>query len=203
MSAFLSNLENNFRKLLPKVDFCSLRIVHNRNENISVNRGILHPPYQNSDSGAMVTILDKGGLGYAATSEITLTGLKQALQQAHEWAHISANHSLVDHPVSRQQNFNGHYSTPVQQPWSTLPLTDKVDLLQQQSRQLKLDKRIRDWNAALHYTATQTTYLDSDGVRIEQQIQSLAPMLSVTAYDKGESQNRSFGGDAFLRQGGM
>ena len=40
------------------------------------------PPQLSTDRGAMVTVIDKGGLGYAATSDLTPAGLREAAGRA-------------------------------------------------------------------------------------------------------------------------
>lgn len=204
MNPLTDQLKENFQQLLPAVDFCSLRIVENHSESLSVRRGIVQPPHKNDDLGAMLTVYHRGGMGYAATSELTTEGLKKAFQQACSWAEVTRRYSLIDFTMLPQHKAaSGEYTTPVEKPWSTFSLTDKIDLLQQQNQQLNIDPRIKNWFATLHYDATEITYLDSIGSHFQQRIYALAPMLLATAYRQGESQSRSFGHAAFLRQGGL
>src|SRR5688572_310400 len=85
-----------FRQIAPQVDFYSLRYVSERSELLSVRQNILQPVATAEDSGAMLTVYDGGGMGYAATSDLTLTGLRDAVEQARDWARLSAGRSVVD-----------------------------------------------------------------------------------------------------------
>ena len=51
-----------------------------------VRQGVLQPVTTGRDAGAMITVLDKGGMGYAATSDLSKSGLAKAAQQAVAWA---------------------------------------------------------------------------------------------------------------------
>ena len=90
------DLEQRFRSIAPKVDFWSLRFVEERSEDVSVRRGVVLPPHTSVDSGVMVTVVDSGGMGYAATCDLTVPGLRRAAEQAREWAHRTASHALLD-----------------------------------------------------------------------------------------------------------
>ena len=77
----LEAVERRFRAVAPKADFCSLRVVCERDEQVSVRRGVLEPVGAGEDLGGMVTVLDKGGLGYAATSDLSQEGLARAVRE--------------------------------------------------------------------------------------------------------------------------
>ncbi|KKL03668.1 hypothetical protein LCGC14_2623830, partial [marine sediment metagenome] len=71
----LEKLASHFRDLTPKVDFCSLRFVRECDEIVSVRQGVPEPARRWTDAGAMITVLDGGGMGYAATSDLSRPGL--------------------------------------------------------------------------------------------------------------------------------
>src|SRR5512138_864937 len=73
---------DNFRSIAPRVEFCSLRLVHARSEYVSVRQNILQPVSSSADMGAMITVVDKGGMGYAGTSDLTAAGLRRAAEHA-------------------------------------------------------------------------------------------------------------------------
>ena len=69
-------IEERFHEIAPQVDFCLLRFVHERSELLSVRQNILQPVSTSEDMGAMITVLDGGGMGYAGTSDLTVSGLR-------------------------------------------------------------------------------------------------------------------------------
>src|SRR4051812_28362835 len=92
----LESLERRFRAALPKVDFCSLRFLEERSEQLSVRHDVVQPPAEALDTGVMVTVLDRGGLGYAATADLSESGLRAAVERAVSWAHRTAAAALID-----------------------------------------------------------------------------------------------------------
>ncbi len=196
-------VEEVFYRVAPKVDFCSLRLVEERSESLCVRQGVLQPPVVFEDRGAMITVVEGEGMGYAATSDLTEDGLCRAAKEALAWARRSARLSIF--PFSRVSfpRPRGEYVTPVQIPWSTVSLKDKVDLLRAECERLKVDGRIVDWAASLWHTESRHLYLTAGGGRVEQLFSFMVPMLRATAYARGQSQTRTFGGRGFCRQGGM
>src|SRR5919197_3477452 len=91
-----AGLAERFRQAAPPVDFCSLRYVRERSEYLDVRQDILQPVATSEDSGAMLTVYDGGGMGYAATSDLTLSGLRRAAERAHTWAQHTARGSVID-----------------------------------------------------------------------------------------------------------
>jgi predicted Zn-dependent protease len=92
----IETVEKHFRDLSPAVDFCSLRLVSGQDEVIEVRQDILQPVTFDDDVGAMITVVDAGGLGYAATSNLTASGLRHALERATRWAWQTATTAVVD-----------------------------------------------------------------------------------------------------------
>ncbi|TPW16710.1 MAG: TldD/PmbA family protein [Halothiobacillaceae bacterium] len=91
-----TELQQRFHAALTGVDFGSLRIVEQRQETLQMRQHVLQPPALQTVLGGFITVYDRGGVGYAATSDLTLTGIKSALDQARRWAHFSAQWPLID-----------------------------------------------------------------------------------------------------------
>ena len=94
-----ASFESTFKRILPAVDFCSLRFVEESTEQLSVRQDIAEPPQTCVDRGAMISIFDKGGYGYAATSDLSESGLRAAVARAQEWARLTAGRSVIDYEV--------------------------------------------------------------------------------------------------------
>jgi predicted Zn-dependent protease len=192
-----------FRNVAPRVDFWSLRVVHERDQTLAVRRNVVQPITGFEDLGAMITVYDGGGLGYAATCELTAAGLRQAADRAAEWARQTAACSAVDVARLPREAVRGRYETAVRIPWESVPLHEKVDRLRAQCERLKNDDRIIDWDATLWHSEVESLLATSAGGDVRQRFRYLVPMLSATANAGSETQTRSFGGHAFCRQGGL
>ncbi len=203
MQADLDSIVRRFRDVAPACDFWSLRVVEERDQHLAARRGVVQPPRTSLDLGVMVTVCAGGGMGYAATSDVTLAGLQAAGERARAWAERTAGLGLVDPARVPRAATRGSYASPVRRPWDELSLRDKTDLLRAQCERLRADDRIVDWSAALWRTETTTLLVTSAGAEIRQIFDCILPMLSATAAADGESQTRTLGGHAYARQGGL
>ena len=86
-------IERRFQDVAPAVDFCSMRLVTTRSEQLWVRQGVLQPMRSVRDQGAMITVIDGGGYGYGATSDLSESGLRSAAERARAWANRSSAHS--------------------------------------------------------------------------------------------------------------
>jgi len=57
------------------VDYASARLFDERAEHLTVRQNTLEPIFNEFDTGVMISIWDGGGLGYAATADLTEAGL--------------------------------------------------------------------------------------------------------------------------------
>jgi predicted Zn-dependent protease len=191
-----------FRDIVPKVDFCSLRVVDETTNSLTVRQDVLQPVSMSLDHGAMITVVHRGGYGYAATSDLSAAGLKAAMERACAWAEASAGRSVVDFSKVPLHHPQGRYAGPS----GTFPRTSElIDLLMQESRACRIDARIVDWYASLSLMTSSQLYLTSQGGDVEQQFSFVIPNLAVTANEGNDTQTRSLGGqyNGYCRQGGL
>ena len=165
-----ASFESTFKRLAPAVDFCSFRFVEESTEQLSVRQNIVEPPQACIDRGVMITVIDNGGYGYAATSDLTESGLREAAQRALQWAHLTASRSVTDYSAimqSQEKIARGAYRSVVKQPPASVSLLDKIALLQQESAACKIDDRIVDWSASFWTTHTKQLFVTADGGMID------------------------------------
>jgi predicted Zn-dependent protease len=200
-----ATLEDRLRAALPDdVDHASARLVDERSEHLSVRRNELEPVFTEFDTGVMITIWDGGGLGYAATTDLSEAGLAAAVDRARRWATVTAGAMVTT--AAPSGHASGRYESPVEVTWDTLPLDDRIELLHRQSRLLGIDDRIVDWRASLVRRDVDqllvTRSRDGGAGRIEQRFRFVYPSLKATANEGTNTQTRTFGGHAFCGQGG-
>lgn len=195
-------VEKRFKGIIPAVDFCSLRLVEERSERILVRQDIVQPVADARDIGAMLTVIHQGGLGYAATTDLSQSGLRRAAEQAQLWAERTAGVAVFDFGSLSMPHAQGTYKTPVEQGWESMSLADKIDLLKSLSARLKTHDKIVDWEAGLWHVHHDMLYLTSQGGQIRQTTALLCPQLSVTANEGTNTQTRSLR-DGECQQGGL
>jgi predicted Zn-dependent protease len=196
-------LVNRFKALAPAVDYCSIRIVEEDAEMISVRQDVAEPVQTVRDRGAMVTVIDGDGIGYAATSDMSDAGLKDAIARAREWARVSRGRSVFDGMRPELPRPNGRYVAPVRKPLR-MSKAERIELLMHESTACRIDGRIVDWAAALWTTRTSQVLATADGGVAEQAWEFTVPGLHVTAHAAGVTQTRSWGGryNGYCQQGG-
>ncbi|KIF83763.1 peptidase C69 [Noviherbaspirillum autotrophicum] len=194
-----------FHRLAPAVDFCSLRLVEERSEHLTVRQDVLQPPTTGVDSGAMITVMHRGGYGYAATCDLSEAGLKEAIRRARHWAQVSAGRSVVDYAAIALPRPAGSYAGPAACEPAAASRKDLIALLMRESRACRIDARIVDWQASLWTVDASQRYLTADGADIFQQFRYAIPSLVATASEGAETQTRSLGGqyNGYCRQGGL
>ncbi len=198
-----AGLEERFRQVLPRASFCSLRAVDEQGEMIRVRQNVLQPIQAMRDRGAMVTVIDRGGYGYAATADLSLAGLKAAVERAQSWAHASAGRAVCDYSRVAMPHPRGDYESPVAMAWDSVPLPQKIDMVRQECARLKIDDRIADYDASIWRSCTDQYYYTNEGGSVRQRLHRLCPHLSVSAHEGALTQTRTLGAGAVCQQGGL
>ena len=202
----LDQLSNHARQAAPRgVDHWAVRGVSERSQRLLVRQGIAQSPAVVRDDGAMVTVIAGGGLGYAATSDTSVAGLKAAFARATDLAQATAGKAVFDPSQLRMPQPQGRYDSVVAQDSARMSLADKIDLLRAVSSATRVDDRIVDWQASLWTVHVDQLHLTSDGAQAEQHWQMLTPAIQATAHVKGVTQTRSSAGqyNGFCQQGGL
>jgi predicted Zn-dependent protease len=194
---------NAFKAVVPGVDFWSLRLVFDETETLCVRDGVVLPPGLAQSRGVHITLMDRGGYAYAATSALTREGLQAACEQALQWLEPSRRHTLLEAQQLPRPQHSGRYVTPVAVPWEAWTLAEKLELLQDINRQLQAGDCIVDRQACLSRRETEVMLLSSDGVMIEQTFHHVIPGYTAVANRGTQTQMRSGGGWHSARQGGL
>jgi predicted Zn-dependent protease len=200
-------LAQRFRRLAPAADYCSLRVVEERSETVSVRQDRAEPVHAALDHGAMVTIIDGDGIGYAAASDLSDDGLRWALSRAAEWARLARGRSVFAGHAPQLAPPEGRYASPTERPmgWSK---AERIDLLMRESLECRLSDRIVDWQASLWTVSAQQMLITADS-RVDQAALQVfdftIPSLHVVAHGGDVTQTRSWGGryNGFCQQGGL
>jgi len=197
-------IKQRFYKIIPhQVDFCSLRYLEERSEKLLVRQNIADPPLSRHDVGIMLTVIDKGGLGYAATSDLSKSGLREAMTRALLWAERSRERSVINFSKVTMPQERGSYQSVLEKPWDSLSIADKLDLLHCESAQCQLNDKIVDWQTSLWFVQTEQLYLTHEGGEIKQSNQYLIPEIRVIANQGVNTQYRTFSESTYGRQGGL
>lgn len=175
-------------------DFVSLRFVEERSEVLTTRNGVVQPPSAAVDRGVMITVFESGGLGYSATSDLSESGLRRALDRARSWARRTAGFAAFDTRTLPQPAPRGQWEAPAVEPWSTEPVAARLDRIARAEAQLRGDPRIVESSASVLSIDTHSLLLTSTGGDVEQRASHLSPELEVYAQHQGLTQRRTLGG---------
>lgn len=195
-------LRQRFAALRSEAEVFSLRHVKQSYQGLSVRRNVVEPPFFSQDEGAMLTVRLAGVQAYAATADLSQTGLQRALEQAETLARQVAACNLLDlsgQPVASERH--EHVSPNLDQPLPSL--AEWLELLATESARVPRDERLLDWQATLGITQVEQTYLNNAGAELRHAQRFLFPGMGVTASDGRDSQSRSLGRENFGQQGGF
>jgi len=193
-------VRDTLERLAPRGCEWTARLVRQRDQSLSVRRGTVEPPRTDDDQGVMVSVAAAGGVGFAATADLSDRGLEWAFGAAANWAARNAAFALDG---LLPQPGNGVYESPVEVAWERESLAAKVARLREIDEVLGAGDDIVDRGASLWRTRMETTVIGSAGGCTSQRFDYLVPMLSVSASRDGDTQTRTFSGHAKVRQGGL
>ena len=201
----LDQLEASARKAAPAVQHWAVRGVVEISEEITVRQGVAQAPSRTRDAGAMVTVIDRGGLGYAATADTSEAGLARAFSRARELAHAGAGRAVFDYGRLPAHLATGRYASRVERPCASVSLRERLDLVCAVNAATHLDDRIVDWLSTLWTVDTEQLFITGDGGRAEQRFHHVIPNVQATATVGRVTQTRSAHGqyNGFCQQGGL
>lgn len=203
MNDYLNQVAQQFKSIAPNADFWSLRLTNEVHEAISVRQGVMQPVFNQLARGALLTVVVGDGCGYAASSDLSPGGLKKAMRQASDWALQSSGLGLLKAKDYPRPEGKARYETPVKKHWDEHPLNEKVALLQDANKALKINDSIVDWQAYLGYRCDDILFISSAGAHIEQRFHYINPGLVAVANKGSLTQYRTGGGSQSSRQGGL
>jgi predicted Zn-dependent protease len=184
------------------VEHAALRWVDERTELLTVRRGVVEPPHRQRDVGAIVTVID-GGVGYAATPDVSVAGLAEAVRRAREVARATAGRLGYDAKLSSRLVGRGAWRSPEQVPWGALPLGERLARLLAVDATLAIDPAVVDWTTSVMAIETDVVQVSTDGGELVQALRHLSPEIEVVAHRGGVTQRRTLGGlRGASRQGG-
>lgn len=198
----IDQIRSIYNKVKPKVDFSSLRFHSDKDDSLEVSQGVLEPATTSRDVGVMLTVYHQGGMGYAATANLTESGLKVAFDKAVAWSKANAKICVADYNSLKMPHPKGEFHSPIKTHWSDVSLNDKVDYLNKICDSLNVSDKIVDRNVSIWHSRSERLYLTSEGGEVFQDFNRLIPNYQVTANDGPVTQWRSYGGMSMVRQQG-
>ncbi|QJD29255.1 TldD/PmbA family protein [Methylococcus geothermalis] len=191
-------------RLAGEADWIGLRFVEETSQHRAVRNGRPERNQVHRSHGAMIEAVADGQLAYAATSDLSETGLRDAACRAVRLARASARHAAAGFSEGLRPAVRGEFAGPCEQGFDALSLAELTAKLVAACARLRVSDRIVETSAAIVLTEHLSHYLTSSGADIEQRFHLISQNFMATARNGPEIQRRSLNGPvARCLQGGL
>jgi TldD protein len=168
-------------------DYCDVRYVINRQEEIRVRRGDPEKVSSKMDQGYGVRVLYQGGWGFAAGQ----TGEKAA-EKAVKVAKASALAKKEPVELANVTPYNDSWEPPVKKDPFSVPVEEKISLLIDCGKALLEPEDVKVSQATMRSRSQEKWFYSSEGARIHQKIVHCGGGIAAIAVKGGDMQKRSY-----------
>ena len=157
------------------------------------------------EEGAMCEVLVDGHFGYAATADLSITGLQRAFDRAIATTRATSPHKLHTFSAGQRPRATGTYRSPRHRDLDTTGQAEITDCLLAATKAMKLSELVVNRSASAMLVQTQIDFFSSNGSDTRQGFDMLDVTLAATAAQGLQSQTRTwsrtgqFGGEVFDR----
>ena len=155
------------------------------------------------EEGVMCEVLLDGHFGYAATADLSATGLQRAFDQACATTRATSRHKVHAFTQAQRQAVQGRYESTSRIRLDATPLALIIDCLLAASKSMGIDPKISNRSARAMVVQTQIDYYSTNGSHTTQRFDLVNIDLTATAAEGMQSQTRSWshtgqhGGEVF------
>ena len=171
--------------------YADVRVVHSKDEDISVKNGVVESMSANETMGFGVRVLVDGAWGFASSRELTNDEVDRITDLAVKIARASAlargEQVRLGDPVASR----GSYKTPIQIDPFSISLEDKIDLLMQADSSMARIEGVKVRHGHLTFIKEHKSFANSEGADTDQTIYEAGGGIDATAVGNEEVQTRS------------
>lgn len=182
-----------------KADYGDIRFKDTTSENIKIENSKITNLSTNRNRGVGIRIYVNGAMGFAATSNLEASNLKETVQKAYDTAVASA--MLLNNKVTLtpKDTVNANYTTQISTDPFSVPLNEKIALLTNCNKIMTKVDGICSCEASMSFTKEEVIFADTDGSYIIQTFYQSGAGIIARAMSKTDTQSRSYGN--ILRSG--
>ncbi|WP_367026137.1 TldD/PmbA family protein [Methylococcus sp. ANG] len=190
--------------LAGEADWVGLRFVEEVSQHRAVRNGRPDRNQVHVSRGAMVEAVMDGNLAYAATPDLSHTGLREAASRAARLARASARHAVAVFSPRLRPAVYGTVTGPCERRFDALSLGELTANLIAACARLRVSGNIVETSAEITLTEHSSRYVTSSGADVAQRFHLVSQNFMATAQDGPEIQRRSLNGPvARCLQGGL
>lgn len=173
-------------------DYADARLVESASQGVHVRNGITAALWDDQDLGIGVRVLAGGAWGFAGTSRVTRDSVEACARQAVAIARASATVNSGQVRLAAEPAWKDFWQTPLIKDPFTIPLEDKLALLQACDKELRRDPRVKVALGSLAFVKERIRMLSTEGHDLDQVLVRSGAGISATASDGSDSQTRSW-----------
>jgi TldD protein len=172
--------------------YADARLVTREHETTLVRNEELEGVDRSLSEGVGIRVLVDGHWGFAATARSEPEEIERTAHLAVEIARASSR--LPGEPVrlAEVEPVVDTWATPIREDPFVVPLSDKLEMLMEASRRLRLAPGVSFGEASLDLFRQHSAFASSEGAAIQQTLVHSGAGIEATAIGEGEIQRRSF-----------
>jgi predicted Zn-dependent protease len=155
------------------------------------------------EEGVMCEVLIDGHFGYAATADLSDTGLQRAFDQAIATTNATSGHKVHAFSDAHRAAVQGAYESPTQTPLAASSLALITECLLTASKAMAIDAKVVNRSARVMVIQAQIDYYSTNGTHTTPRFDMVDIAVAATAAEGMQSQTRSwnhtgqYGGEVF------
>ena len=174
--------------------YADIRVVHAKEENISVKNGVVEGLSTNETLGFGIRVLVNGAWGFASSRDLTASEVDNVADLAIKIAKASALVGGEGVNLGEAITSQGTYITPIKIDPFSISLEEKLNLLLQADAVMSRVEGAKVRHGHLTFIKEHKTFANSEGSDTDQIIIEAGGGIDVTAVGHDEVQNRSYPG---------
>jgi TldD protein len=173
-----------------RAEYADVRFVRSEAEHLSTRNGAVDRAESDDAEGIGVRVRVGGSWGFAAVRGTDRAEAEGALERA--LAIAAAQPASPATRLTPEPPALGEHVSPVERDPFRVALEDKLAVLWQADREMRVDRRIAVTATAFHAFRVRTLFASTEGALCEQVLTECGGGISATAVDGDESQVRSY-----------
>ena len=174
------------------VNYADVRVCHRTHEHIVVRNGIPQRVWTSESCGVGIRVRVADWWGFSGTSNLTSIGVESAIRNAIATAGSVGYIPGAGEPFVPPPPTTAEYATPMVRDPFSVPLSEKLTLLETACAQMGKDPRLNLREASLEIWKDIIVFCSTTGSRISQTIVHCGAGIVAWASDKGIIQCRSY-----------
>ena len=188
----LKTAQNILSKIPSSVSYADVRIVEQESEDIATKDGVVEALESGSSTGYNVRVLKDGVWGFAASHDMSKTGVDATVKKAMTIALASAKYKMEDVQLDEQKPIKDSYKTPIAEDPFSVPMEEKIKLLLAADKAQRVSNKIAVSQASYQANKEHKYFVSTLGSEIDQEIIWTGAGIETTAVNGSDLQNRSY-----------